>query len=119
MNLNRLCALGMLAASVLLAQTPKPDQQIGTVDGPELFKQYCAVCHGLDAKGNGPMAVSLKKAPADLTHISARNGGMFPRARVEQIISGNTRAAHGTHEMPVWGPIFSQVDRDQDWGKVR
>ena len=28
-------------------------------------------------------------------------------------------AGHGTREMPIWGPIFSQIGRDQDLGMVR
>ena len=27
--------------------------------------------------------------------------------------------AHGDREMPVWGPIFHEVEVDQDWGEVR
>jgi hypothetical protein len=59
--------------------------------------------------------------PADLTLISARNGGVFPKARIERIISGEEQPAsgHGSSAMPVWGPIFSQVDYDRDLGPVR
>ena len=67
------------------------------------------------------MAVWLKVPPADLTRIAARNGGDFPLARVERIISGEEALprGHGTRPMPIWGPIFSQVTRDQDLGRVR
>jgi hypothetical protein len=27
--------------------------------------------------------------------------------------------SHGTREMPVWGPIFSQDISDRDYGKLR
>ena len=94
---------------------------INSLQGAELFKAYCAVCHGIDAKGNGPMAKSLKTAPADLTRIAARNRGSFPATHVRQLISGEEAlaAGHGTREMPIWGPIFSQIGRDQDLGRVR
>ena len=67
------------------------------------------------------MAKALKKAPDDLTHIAARNGGEFPLPRVRNVISGEEvlSSGHGTREMPVWGPIFSQVGPDQDLGRVR
>jgi hypothetical protein len=67
------------------------------------------------------MAQSLKNSPADLTRIAARNGGSCPLARIRRVISGAEArgTAHGTREMPVWGPIFSEVDRDQDLGGVR
>lgn len=94
---------------------------INSIRGENLYKAYCASCHGEDAKGNGPMAAWLKVAPSDLTRIAARNGGKFPLARVDRIISGEEAlpSGHGTRAMPVWGPIFSQVTRDQDLGRVR
>lgn len=57
----------------------------------------------------------------DLTRISMRNGGTFPMVRVQRIISGeaSTTPGHGTREMPVWGPVFSQVASDQDLRLMR
>jgi len=102
-------------------ETTQEKQLLDSFKGPELFKAYCATCHGRDAKGNGPMAASLRIPPADLTRISARNGGTFPFLQVQKIISGEEQspATHGTREMPVWGPIFSEVSWDQDLGRVR
>jgi mono/diheme cytochrome c family protein len=100
---------------------PETVRLIHSVEGPALYKAYCAVCHGSDGKSGGPMAPSLKVRPADLTRISARAGGKFPLSRIERIISGEEPlpAGHGTREMPVWGPIFSQIAWDQDLGRVR
>jgi mono/diheme cytochrome c family protein len=94
---------------------------IDSIQGPNLYKAYCAVCHGSSGKGDGPMMMFLKTAPSDLTRISAKNGGMFPLAKVRRIISGEESlpGGHGTRQMPVWGPIFSQVAWDQDLGRVR
>jgi mono/diheme cytochrome c family protein len=100
----------------------KPDALlIDSIEGAVLYKAYCATCHGTDGKGNGPMSEWLKTKTPDLTHISIRAGSKFPLARVQQIISGqaNLTAGHGTREMPVWGPIFSQVTVDQDLGHMR
>jgi len=103
------------------AQKDPGDRLIDSIEGPALYKAYCAVCHGADAKGNGPMAPALRARPTDLTGIAARNKNEFPMAHIEKIISGEevVRGGHGTKEMPIWGPIFSQVDRDQDLGRVR
>jgi mono/diheme cytochrome c family protein len=100
---------------------PETVRLIDSIQGPALYKAYCAVCHGSDGKNGGPMAQSLKVRPPDLTRISARNGGNFPLARIERVISGEELlpAGHGTREMPVWGPIFSQIAWDQDLGRVR
>jgi len=67
------------------------------------------------------MAKSLKSQPSDLTRIAARNGGTFPLSKLRRVIAGEEviAAGHGTREMPVWGPFFSQVERDQDLGRVR
>jgi mono/diheme cytochrome c family protein len=103
------------------AQTKNPARLIDSIEGPNLYKAYCASCHGVDAKGNGPVAKDLKVRPADLTRIAIRNNGNYPMQRVEKIISGEiaTTSGHGTQEMPVWGPFFSQVDKDVDLGRVR
>jgi hypothetical protein len=41
--------------------------------------------------------------------------------RIDRNIAGEAQLpnGHGTGEMPVWGPIFSRVERDQDLGRVR
>ncbi len=100
---------------------PNTTRLIESMEGPALFKAYCATCHGTGGKGIGPMTQWLKIKTPDLTRISLRGGGTFPRDRVQRIISGeeNITAGHGTREMPVWGPVFSQVSRDQDLGRMR
>jgi mono/diheme cytochrome c family protein len=101
-------------------QPPETTHLIASIQGPALYKAYCAVCHGTDGRGNGPMAKSLKVSVADLTRIAMRNGGTFPRMRVERIILGeDIPSGHGAREMPLWGPVFSQVEADQDLGRVR
>jgi mono/diheme cytochrome c family protein len=93
---------------------------VDSIKGPDLYKAYCASCHGTDARGAGPMAKSLKVRPADLTRITVRYKGVFPSARVSRIISGEEQLpGHGNREMPVWGPIFSQVEADRDYGRMR
>ncbi len=111
--------LGILGAVVAWAVEPPP--LIDSIRGDSLYKAYCATCHGVGGKGNGPMAAWLKVQPPDLTRIAARNGGKFPLMRVERVISGEEilPSGHGTRLMPVWGPVFSQVTRDQDLGRVR
>ncbi len=90
------------------------------LDGAKIFRRYCAACHGVNGKGDGPAAPALKRRLPQLATIAKRNGGTFPTARVRSIIAGDdVPAAHGSREMPVWGPIFHQIDYDQDLGNVR
>ena len=82
-------------------------------DAKTMFNSYCSPCHGKEAKGNGPAATALAKAPADLTKISARNGGKFPDVKVKRYIEGlDEVAAHGSRDMPMWGELFRSLDRD-------
>lgn len=103
------------------APIPEDLKLIESLQGPDLFRAYCASCHGADGKGKGPAAGALKSAPADLTKISARNGGKFPFVKVQEMIAGQAPVvvSHGNREMPVWGPVFSQVTTDQDFGTLR
>ena len=120
------CAMALLVLGSGFAQkrateATQEKQLLDSFKGPELYKAYCAACHGKDGKGGGPMAASLRIPPPDLTRIAARNGGTFPFLEIQRIISGEQLppATHGTREMPVWGPIFSEVSWDQDLGRVR
>jgi mono/diheme cytochrome c family protein len=79
--------------------------------GAQMFKSYCAPCHGLDGKGDGPAAPALKAVPADLTALKQNSNGTFPSMKVSQILRGNDAVvAHGTSAMPLWGPIFHGLD---------
>ncbi|HVH26103.1 MAG TPA: cytochrome c [Vicinamibacterales bacterium] len=113
----------LLVPVVAGAQEPakKPPLVIESMAGKDLFLFYCGSCHGSDAKGRGPVASALKSPPADLTTIAMRSGGVFPRARITAFVSkGDAQvAAHGTPDMPVWGPIFTGLDPSDARTKVR
>jgi len=80
--------------------------------GEAEYLNSCAVCHGVEGKGDGPLGEMLVKRPADLTSISRRNGGRFPYARVIAVIDGRYDVpGHGNREMPVWGRQFLEDDQ--------
>ena len=79
--------------------------------GKQTYKQYCASCHGADARGNGPAAFVLKTPPPDLTTLAKRHDGKFPYEYVYDVLRFGTRiVAHGSSDMPIWGPIFGSMD---------
>lgn len=81
--------------------------------GAEMYKTWCASCHGVLGKGDGPAAAALKKAPADLTQLAKKNGGKFPTERVRDYIDGTKEvASHGSRDMPVWGSFFRRLGED-------
>ncbi|HEY1239015.1 MAG TPA: c-type cytochrome [Bryobacteraceae bacterium] len=96
-----------------------PVTDANTIDGQQLFGHYCGVCHGKDAKGNGPAADALKKAPADLTQIARRAGGSFPEVHVTRVIKGEDAVgAHGSRDMPIWGELFTSL-RGKETSELR
>ncbi|HYX69990.1 MAG TPA: c-type cytochrome [Terriglobales bacterium] len=115
----------LIVAVAALGQQPKvektaaPPTSAGS--GQEMFKAYCASCHGADLKGDGPAAPALKTAPSDLTTLAKHNGGTFPTLHVAHIIAGEENyPAHGSKDMPVWGPVFRAVSgHDQSMVTLR
>lgn len=71
------------------------------------YQSSCAPCHGIDAKGGGPVSNALKTRPSDLTALAKKNNGVFPVDAVYKIIDGRDAiGSHGTREMPIWGYRF-------------
>jgi len=94
-----------------------PVQQNGEISGAKLFQAYCAPCHGVNAKGNGPAAPALRSIPPDLTVLAKFNGGTFPADHVMTILSGQgDNTAHGAKDMPIWGPLFRSMAGQSDQG---
>jgi mono/diheme cytochrome c family protein len=84
------------------------------LSGAEMYRTYCASCHGIDGKGSKPAAGALKKAPPDLTQLAKHNNGHLPDFRILRIIDGyEIEAAHGSREMPIWGDYFRVKQRDE------
>jgi mono/diheme cytochrome c family protein len=111
-----LCAL-LIAAAVCATAYQKPilDQaQLPPTyvpSGKTMYKLYCASCHGADGRGRGPATSSLNTRPPDLTTLAKRHDGKFPREYVASVLRfGPGFSAHGSSDMPVWGPIFQYLD---------
>ena len=103
--------VGVGYASQSTSKVVIPIHQTWPTSGKEMFVEYCAPCHGVDGKGNGPVAAALKQQPTDLTTLTRNNGGMFPTAHIQSVLrSGTANPAHGSAEMPVWGPVFSKMN---------
>lgn len=85
-------------------------------DGRDTFLRYCASCHGSEGRGDGPLAATLTKPPADLTQLAKRSGGTFDEKAVMAFIDGRRQvAAHGTRDMPVWGAVFEEEGRGEPY----
>ena len=90
-----------------------PITYVDPTSGEQMYANYCASCHGMDGKGNGPAAPALKGTLPDLTTLAKRDNGKYPRLHVSHVIKGDANdPAHGTNDMPVWGPVFRSLKPD-------
>ena len=105
--LNRLsvCSVVVLAALLGAPNDAAYAQQDEVIkSGQQLFNQKCAICHGLEGKGDGTLGLQLKNRPADLSQLSKRTAGTFPFWQTYGKIDGREDVgAHGPGDMPVWG----------------
>lgn len=101
----------LLCAGIACVLTVHGNASAGepTADGRELYVNHCAICHGLDGTGQGPLAQAMKIVPADLTQIAVRHAGEFPDAKVRDVIrNGGAVLGHGSTAMLPWGLYFSE-----------
>lgn len=118
--------LGMLvvATSLCLAQEKTeqkpvvkstPIKQTSAASGKEMYVQYCAPCHGVAGKGDGPAATAMKAPPTDLTQLTKTHGGKYPANSVASVLKfGGGPGVHGSADMPVWGPLLQSLDKFHD-----
>jgi mono/diheme cytochrome c family protein len=100
-------------AGLSVDQTQLPPTYMPT--GEQTYKQYCAACHGVDAKGHGPLAPLLRTPPPNLTTLAKRHLGKFPYDYVASVLEfGPGVSAHGSSDMPTWGPIFRYFDNQNE-----
>ena len=116
--------LGAISTAAVSAQTKQIKVEnakpASTFKGDDLYRQFCAVCHGPDGKGNGPAASALKARATDLTQLSRQNNAKFPTLHVKNILTGvDAVAAHGNIEMPTWGDTFKSISANETFGGMR
>ena len=122
---SKLATAGALMIAALLLMPATAAAQEGgelkqTTTGGEVFKTYCATCHGTSARGDGPLAPSMRRKPSNLTEIAKRNGGAFPSELVFRTIDGRQPVrGHGGPDMPVWGDAFSKSREAGDADRVK
>ncbi|MGA8528413.1 MAG: cytochrome c [Acidobacteriaceae bacterium] len=108
---------GLLATAAFgIAQTTQikevPIKPTSAASGKQMYSTYCAVCHGVDGRGNGPAASAMKAQPTDLTTLAKDNGGRFPDSHIVSVLQfGIETSAHGSQDMPVWGPALRSMAR--------
>jgi nucleotide-binding universal stress UspA family protein/mono/diheme cytochrome c family protein len=111
--------MGLLLMPGLVAPAVAQDFK-QTTTGGEVFRTYCASCHGTAARGDGPLASAMIRKPSNLTEIAKRNGGQFPSELVFRTIDGRQPVrGHGGPDMPVWGDVFTRSRDAGDAERVK
>jgi mono/diheme cytochrome c family protein len=104
-------AAGMSYADQSQSKVTIPVTKTSATSGKLMYSNYCAPCHGVDGRGQGPVASALKTPPPDLTVLSRNNHGKFPDTHILSVLqSGLEIPSHGSAEMPVWGPILGKMN---------
>lgn len=111
-------ALCIVLSQAQTGKNPPPQSPVG---GADIYHRYCASCHGADGRGHGAASAKLKHSPPDLTQLKRANGGFFPAEYVREVIDGSLSklAASQNRQMPRLGPVFHQLEWDQDLGEIR
>jgi len=117
MNKNRCNALLLAVLGCALHMGSQAQTGTRPDPGKREFETRCASCHGVSGKGNGPVTDLLRRSPPDLTQLARGNGGILPMERLYQSVMGDTVAAHGSRDMPVWGMVY-RTDAASYYGDV-
>jgi mono/diheme cytochrome c family protein len=116
---KRIYAVMPVAIAAVIAAASVQAGEAPDMTGAELYKEFCATCHGVSGHGDGPVALSLKRRVPNLALIAERHSGVFPAEEVHQRIDGRSMPReHGTSEMPIWGWEFYGYE-GEDAGRRR
>lgn len=105
-------AVGFSNADQSKTKVTIPVNKTAPTSGKQMYSSYCAPCHGVDGRGQGPVASALKAPPTDLTALTKNNRGKFPDTHIVTVLENGTLIpSHGTPDMPVWGPILGKMNQ--------
>jgi mono/diheme cytochrome c family protein len=112
-------AVGVSHADQSTGKIVIPVNKTSPTSGKQMYTNYCAPCHGLDGRGQGPVAPALKAPPTDLSLLARSNHGKFPETHIVTVLeNGMQIPAHGSVEMPVWGPILGKMNQSNPQDKL-
>ena len=121
---NAILAIAVLLSFLAVAPAQQrttinqvPIKRTSWASGREMFREYCAACHGENGAGEGPAASACTVKPADLTTLAKRNRGKFSYDGFYAVLQFGTQTrvpAHGSADMPVWLPLFASLNEGHE-----
>jgi mono/diheme cytochrome c family protein len=104
-------AFAILTVCCITWAQPAWTADYAAMSGEDLYRRFCSSCHGVEGRGDGPVASTLRVEVPDLTLIARRGNGADPHDRIVRIIDGRyIIGAHGTRTMPIWGEDLSRLE---------
>lgn len=101
-----IATLGACSAGLMPAKSPVPTLNLASVErGQVIFAKECSACHGANADGAGAASLGLGMTPPDLTELTTRNDGTFPRAFVQRFVLGKIEKEDPDAAMPEFGTV--------------
>ena len=113
--MTRLAAIAALAISLGLSAAGPAAAE---VDAGKVFKFYCAQCHGLEGKGDGPnVTKDFPVSPRNFTNADEMN--KLSDADMRNVILDGGPAANKSAMMPPWGKTLAEEEVDALIGHLR
>ena len=104
-------ALAILTVCCIAWVQPSWSADYVAMSGEDLYLRFCAACHGVQGRGDGPVAASFRVEVPDLTRTADRGRAADARDRIVRIIDGRyIVGAHGARLMPVWGEDLARLE---------
>ena len=97
-----------------------PSQSLAQADpakGAEVYKSYCATCHGDTGKGDGIAAAALDPKPRDLSNAEYVSG--LTDEHIKKVVTEGGTSVGMSAAMPAWGGIIPEDDINNIIAHVR
>jgi mono/diheme cytochrome c family protein len=102
----------LLVVGVLALLSPAPRALAQAADiakGEQVFKLYCASCHGEKGDGQGPVGKTLNPPPRNFQAGDFKFGGTDKD--IFDVISNGAASKGGSPLMAPWGAVIPEADR--------
>ena len=99
------------AAALALGLVLGASVSAGAADTEQVFKFYCAQCHGLTGKGDGPnVTKDFPVSPRNFTNAAEMN--KLSDADIKNVILDGGPSMSKSPMMPPWGKTLSEAEVD-------
>ncbi|HEB56220.1 MAG TPA: cytochrome c [Gammaproteobacteria bacterium] len=107
-----------IMAATLVSMTLLVGGAVQAADDKQLYDFYCAQCHGLTGKGDGPnVTKDFKTDPRDFTSVVDME--KLSDADIRNVIMDGGAAVSKSELMPPWSTTIAEADVDKLTAYIR